>query len=203
MSKHGHGEHGHGEHGPEKGTHAHGPERGAHGHGHEKGTHGHGHEEVPLDPDMFGVESPCFGCSPRHPIGFHLRFARRGDEVVTRFVPGENHQGPPGVMHGALVAALADEIAAWAIIALKGRFGFTVALEARLSKPVRVGAEVEGTGRIESETPRFTKIAVDLRQSGAACFKGTFTFAVLDEAAAEKVIGGPLPPAWRRFAKGS
>ena len=158
-------------------------------------------DETPLDPDMFGAEQPCFGCSPTHPIGFHLRFARRGDEVVTRFVPGEKYQGPPGVMHGGLVTTLADEIAAWTIVALKGRFGFTVALEARLSKAVRIGVEIEGRGRIESETSRFTKVAIELHQGGAACLKGLFTFAVLDEAAAEKVIGGPLPEAWKRFAR--
>jgi acyl-coenzyme A thioesterase PaaI-like protein len=158
-------------------------------------------EEIPLDPGTFGDEQPCFGCSPTHPIGFHLRFARRGDEVVTRFVPDQRHQGPPGVMHGGLVTTLADEIAAWTIVAMKGRFGFTVALEARLSKAVRVGVEVEGRGRIEGETSRFTKIAVELWQAGAVCLRGTFTFVVLDEAGAEKVIGGPLPEAWKKFAR--
>lgn len=158
-------------------------------------------EEALLDPDLFGKEQPCFGCSPSHPIGFHLRFARRGDEVVTRFTPGPEYQGPPGVMHGGLVTTLADEIAAWTVVGQKGRFGFTVALEARLSKAVRIGVEVEGKGRIESETPRFTKIAVELHQAGAVCFRGTFTFALLDESAAAKVIGGPLPEAWKKLAR--
>mgnify|MGYP001222483361 CR=1 FL=1 len=163
-----------------------------------EGEHVH---EIALDPETFGTEQPCFGCSPGHPIGFHLRFARRGDEVVTRFTPGQNHQGPPGVMHGGLVTTLADEIAAWTIVALKGRFGFTVALEARLAKAVRIGVEIEGRGRIESESSRFTKIAVELHQAGAVCLRGVFTFAVLDEAAAERVIGGPLPEAWKKFAR--
>jgi acyl-coenzyme A thioesterase PaaI-like protein len=158
-------------------------------------------EEIPLDPAIFGADQPCFGCSPNHPIGFHLRFARRGDEVVTRFVPGEQYQGPPGLMHGGLVTTLADEIAAWTIVALKGRFGFTVALEARLSKAVRIGVEVEGRGKIESENARLTKVAVELVQAGVACLRGTFTFIVLDEAGAERVIGGPLPESWKRFAR--
>lgn len=158
-------------------------------------------EETPLDPGTFGADQACFGCSPAHPIGFHLRFARRGDEVITRFVPGEQYQGPPGVMHGGLVTTLADEIAAWTIVAMRGRFGFTVSLEARLSKAVRIGVEVEGRGHIESETSRFTKVAVELSQGGAACLRGTFTFVVLDEAGAERVLGGPLPEAWKKFAR--
>ncbi len=174
---------------------------GAAAHSHKSET-AHQHAgETPLDPDMFGTEQPCFGCSQGHPTGFRLRFSKRGDEVVTRFVPGDGHQGPPGVMHGGLVTTLADEIAAWTVVAMKGRFGFTVALEARLSRAVRTNVEVEGRGRIAGETSRFTKIAVELHQAGAVCFKGTFTFAILDEAGAEKVIGGPLPDAWKKFAR--
>jgi len=158
-------------------------------------------EETPIDPEIFGRDQPCFGCSPVHPTGFHLRFARRGDEVVTRFVADERYQGPPGVMHGGLVATLADEVAAWTIVGLKGRFGFTVAMEMRLSKAVRIGAEIEGRGRIESDTSRFTTVAVELSQAGGACVRGRFTFAVLDRAAAEKVLGGPLPEAWQKLAR--
>ena len=46
-----------------------------------------------------------------------------------------------------------------------------------------------------------TKIAVELWQAGLVCVRGTFTFVVLEEAAAEKVIGGPLPEAWKKFAR--
>ncbi|MBK8252247.1 MAG: PaaI family thioesterase [Polyangiaceae bacterium] len=156
---------------------------------------------IELDPNTFGQDQPCFGCSQNHPIGFRLRFARKGDEVLTEFVPGEQYQGPPGVMHGGLCTTLADEIAAWTIVALKGRFGFTVAIEARLSKAIRIHMPVIGKGRIESDTARFTKVIVELYQADALCLKGIFTFAVLDENAAEKVIGGPLPEAWKKFAR--
>lgn len=104
-------------------------------------------------------------------------------------------------MHGGLCTTLADEIAAWTIVALKGRFGFTVAIEARLSKAIRIHMPVIGKGRIESDTARFTKVIVELYQADALCLKGIFTFAVLDENAAEKVIGGPLPEAWKKFAR--
>ncbi|MBM4357286.1 MAG: hypothetical protein FJ096_04175 [Deltaproteobacteria bacterium] len=73
-----------------------------------------------LDPHTFGREQPCFGCAPDHPTGFHLEFEREGDAVRTRFVPSPHHQGPPGILHGGLVTTLADELAAWTIVALKG-----------------------------------------------------------------------------------
>jgi len=158
-------------------------------------------EEVPLDCELFGKEQPCFGCGPSHPIGFHLRFARRGEQVVTRFTPGEQYQGPPGLMHGGLVTTLADEIAAWAIISSKGRFGFTVDIKARLCKPVRIGVEVEGTGRIVKDNPRVVRTMVELHQDGALCYHGEFTFALLGESAAEQLLDRPLPEQWKRFAR--
>jgi acyl-coenzyme A thioesterase PaaI-like protein len=156
---------------------------------------------LPLDPHLFGAGQPCFGCDPEHPIGFRLRFERDGDEVVTRFLPTERYQGPPGVMHGGLVTTLADEIAAWTVIGLRERMGFTGALEGRLLQPLRIGVEVEGRGRIARETPRVLKIAVEIKQREVPCFRGEFTFVVLDRAGAERLMGGPLPEAWARFAR--
>jgi acyl-coenzyme A thioesterase PaaI-like protein len=159
-------------------------------------------ERVPLDPEKtFGANQPCFGCSPTHPIGFHLEPYREGDEVCVDFTPGEKYQGPPGLMHGGLVLTLADELGAWVVLGLKERFGFTAAVEARLQKPVRIGVPVHGRGKITSDTPRIVKMAIELSQEGEGVFRGTFTFALLDRAGAEKLLGGPLPETWIRFAR--
>jgi acyl-coenzyme A thioesterase PaaI-like protein len=154
-----------------------------------------------LDPDTFGRESPCFGCSPTHPTGFHLHFAREDDAVTTRFVPGPEHQGPPGVMHGGLVLTLADELAAWTVIGLRDRFGFTASVEARLRLPVRVGVEVVGRGTILRDSSRVLKIATTLTQSGEVAFEGTFNFVLLDQSGAERLLDAPLPEAWKRFCR--
>ena len=97
-----------------------------------------------LDGSIFGPGQPCFACSPDHPIGFRLAFEIEEDRVVTRFTPGEQYQGPPGIMHGGLVMTLADEVAAWSCVALLGKFGFTARVEGRLSKAARVGVEIVG-----------------------------------------------------------
>jgi acyl-coenzyme A thioesterase PaaI-like protein len=154
-----------------------------------------------LDPETFGRDQPCFGCSPTHPIGFRLRFSREGDEVTTRFTPGEQHQGPPGIFHGGLVAALADEVGAWTVVGLLEKFGFTAQMQGTLHKPVRVGREVVGRGRIAKATTRTVRVAVRLVQDGADAFTGELVFALLDVAAAEKLLGGPIPDAWRRFSR--
>jgi len=157
---------------------------------------------VPLDPAIFGPDSPCFGCSPAHPTGFRLGFGRDGDAITTTFLPGAQHQGPPGVMHGGLVLTVADELAAWTVIGVTGRFGFTASVHARLARPVRIGVEVRGTGRVARDNGRAVTVEVELTQEGSRTLRGEFDFVVLDERGAERVLGGPLPEAWKRFARG-
>ena len=160
----------------------------------------------PLDPEVFGAASPCFGCSPHHPIGFHLRCSKETAPdgkraVVAEFVPDDRYQGPPGVMHGGLVMTLADELAAWTVIGLVERFGFTAAMSCKLQKPVRIGIPVRGRGTTAQTGGRVVRVTIELDQGDSRAFTGDFTFALLDEAGAEKLLGGPLPDAWRRFAR--
>jgi uncharacterized protein (TIGR00369 family) len=158
-----------------------------------------------LDGTLFGPGQPCFGCGPDHPIGFRLSFATEGEgdsrEVVTRFTPTERYQGPPGIMHGGLVTALADEIAAWAVIAALGKFGFTAEMTCKLRRPVRVGALVTGRGRVVSAGARVVKTQVRLAQAGEEAFVGDFSFVVLDRAGAERLLGTSLPETWGTFAR--
>jgi uncharacterized protein (TIGR00369 family) len=158
-----------------------------------------------LDGTLFGPDQPCFGCGPQHPIGFHLQFREEGEgdarEVVTDFVPADKYQGPPGVMHGGLVMTLADEIASWALIARLGKFGFTARASCKLLHPVRIGVPVVGRGRVVRSTTRTVSTEVRIAQDGRDAFVGDFAFVLLDREGAEKVMGGPLPEAWNRFAR--
>ncbi len=158
-------------------------------------------EEKALHPEMFGADELCFGCGPKHPIGLRMRFSRAGDEVLTRFTPGEKYQGPPGLMHGGLVMTAADELAAWALIGLRERFGFTINVQARLAGPLRVGVPVEGRARILKESTRIVRVEATLSQEEKQAFSGEFAFALLDQAAAEKLLGMSLPEAWARFCR--
>lgn len=154
-----------------------------------------------MDGTIFGPGQPCFGCGPDHPIGFHLAFDVEDAEIVTRFVPTEKYQGPPGIMHGGLVATLADEIAAWAVIALLGKFGFTAQMTCKLLKPVRVGVPLVGHGTIVRDARRIVHARARIVQEDFDAFVGDFTFAILDRAAAEKMLGTTLPAEWDRFAR--
>jgi uncharacterized protein (TIGR00369 family) len=154
-----------------------------------------------FDGTMFGPGQPCFGCAPDHAIGFRLEFTREGDDVVTRMTPGERYQGPPGIMHGGLVATLADEVGAWACIVMLGKFGFTVSFDARLRQAVRIGKEVEARARVVKASSRFVDVQVEVSQEARSCFTADFRFLLLDEAGAEKMLGRPLPDAWKAYAR--
>jgi acyl-coenzyme A thioesterase PaaI-like protein len=156
---------------------------------------------TPLDGTLFGPGQPCFGCGPDHPSGFHLRFEVDGDAVLTRFTPGQHHQGPLGLMHGGLISTVADEAAAWAVLAGTGKFGFTTHFEARLARGVKVGVEATARAWLTKTMSRIVRSSVVISQDGAECFTGDFTFALLERAAAEKLMGGPIPEQWARFCR--
>jgi acyl-coenzyme A thioesterase PaaI-like protein len=156
---------------------------------------------TPLNGSLFGAGQPCFGCSPDHPTGFRLAFELDGDEVVTRFTPGPAHQGPLRLMHGGLISTLADETAAWAVLATLGKFGFTTRFEARFVKGVRVGVEAVARAHLTRTSSRIVAARVLITQEGETCFEGDFTFVLLDRAGAEKLMGGPLPPEWARYCR--
>lgn len=154
-----------------------------------------------VDGSLFGAASPCFGCSPTHPHGLKLAFERHGDAVHTRFTPGSQHQGPPGILHGGLVATVADELAAWTVVILRGQMGFTAAFDGRLRGPLRIGRELSGVGRVTKDRRRIVEIAIELFQDDALRFEGNFTFALLDVGGAERLLEAPLPEAWKRFCR--
>jgi len=154
-----------------------------------------------MDGSLFGPGQPCFGCAPDHPIGFRLSFERGEGEVITRFVPHERYQGPPGILHGGLAFTLADEIGAWAIIVMLEKFGFTAQMQSKLHKPIRVGEEVIGRGRIAKDAGRVVDVVVTVEQGGAPALTSELRFVILDARGAERMLGGPLPESWRRFAR--
>jgi len=156
---------------------------------------------VDLDPHLFGAGQPCFGCATDHPTGFRLRFALEDGAVVTRFTPTRDHQGPPGLMHGGLAMTLADEVGAWTLIGSLEKFGFTARFVAKLRKPVRIGCEVIGRGRIAKPGARVVTVNVVLEQADETAMEAELDFVLLDSAGAERLLGAPLPDAWKVFCR--
>lgn len=157
--------------------------------------------EGPLDGRLFGPTNTCYGCGPEHASGFRLRFERDGDAVVTTTRAADHHVGAPGLVHGGLAAVLCDEIAAWAIIANLGRFGFTTSMNVRYKGPLRAGVDIVGRGWIVKDARRLVDTAVTLHQGGELAVEAELRFAILDRAGAERLLLRELPEDWKRFLR--
>lgn len=162
----------------------------------------HPPSETPLDPLTFGSTQRCFGCGPQNPLGMRLTFAREGDSVVTRFVPPQGMEGPPGVFHGGLQATLADEVAGWGLVGLVGRMGFTTSLQCRYIRPILIEVEVEARARLVSRKGNIATLDVVLRQSGRNAMMSTVSYMLPDVEKAERYLNAPLPPPWRKLFGG-
>lgn len=106
----------------------------------------------------------CFACGRDNNIGLKLKFHQEGDSVRSEFVPGELHQGWPGVVHGGIICTMLDEVIGYSA-GFQGLYAVTANMNVHYRKPAMVGhklllsaevASVEGrdvkaNGRIELE----------------------------------------------------
>ncbi|MFH1085337.1 MAG: PaaI family thioesterase [Chloroflexota bacterium] len=91
----------------------------------------------------------CFLCGVENPIGLKVAFYGDDDDrVVVRFVPRDEHQGYPGVMHGGLLCALLDETIGRTLVR-RDLWAMTVELNVRFLKPVPVGQELTVIGEVQ------------------------------------------------------
>lgn len=51
----------------------------------------------------------CFGCSTQNPIGLKIAFQVSADGLTGEFTSDSNHEGPPGCVHGGILATILDE----------------------------------------------------------------------------------------------
>jgi acyl-coenzyme A thioesterase PaaI-like protein len=104
-------------------------------------------------------------------------------------------------MHGGLAMTLADEVGAWTLIGLLEKFGFTARFAAKLRKPLRIGQEVVARGRISKPGERVVTVNVVLQQTEEMAMEAELDFVLLDASGAERLLGMPLPDAWRVFCR--
>ncbi|MCB9732612.1 MAG: PaaI family thioesterase [Deltaproteobacteria bacterium] len=152
-----------------------------------------------LDPYTFGRDQTCFGCGPHNDVGLRLRFKREGDTVTTRFTLATGYDGPPGILHGGLQAMVADELAGWTLVGLRGRIGLTTSMNVRYIRSLYLGREVLGTGKILTEGENTATLRVTLSQDGKAGCMAKVSFAMADADKMEGILENGLPPGWRRF----
>ena len=108
----------------------------------------------------------CFGCGPAHPSGLHVRCFRTEEGVVSPVVVDRVYVGPPGAVHGGIVAAYLDEILGGAALRGTGRPSVTGELTVRYVKPVPAETPLLGRGRLVADYGRYVDVEGSLEEFG-------------------------------------
>ncbi|SNT00379.1 Acyl-coenzyme A thioesterase PaaI, contains HGG motif [Geodermatophilus saharensis] len=159
------------------------------------------HEIARVDDPETGERwySPVYG--PGSPVAPPLVATDSPDGRATgRVTVGKAHEGPPGLVHGGVVATLLDHVLARALRAA-GRGGLTASLTVRYRRPVHLGvpllltAEMGGTdGRRTTAHARL--VAEDTPEVVLAEAEGTFVALRTEQAADVFGATGRTVGAW-------
>ena len=105
----------------------------------------------------------CFVCGRENPIGLHMHFFAGNDGCVyADYVPRDEEQGYPGVMHGGILTAMLDELIGRTAIA-SDLWCMTAKLEVRFKKPVPIGAPLKLKGEISKKNGRLLEGRGEIR----------------------------------------
>jgi acyl-coenzyme A thioesterase PaaI-like protein len=110
----------------------------------------------------------CFGCGIANLFGLQMeveRAAEEGEGVTGRFFLKQDHQGPPGVAHGGVLACALDEAMALCVHG-EGTLAVTGRLEVDLRAPAAVGTFVRVDARVERREGRRLELSAEAREVG-------------------------------------
>jgi len=109
----------------------------------------------------------CFGCGPAHPTGLRVRCFITDDGVVSPIVVPRVYEGPPGAVHGGIVAAYLDEVLGGAAARATGKVAVTGELTVRYVKPVPSETPLLGRGRLVASHERYVDVEGSLEEWSA------------------------------------
>ena len=128
----------------------------------------------------------CFICGVHNPIGLKTRPSR--DEIAgrawLRVVIPEEFQGWAGVAHGGIIAALLDEVCAYAVMGVSKQI-VTAELTIRYLKPVPLRREVTVEAQMRERVRRSITVDAQLTCDGETLARAEARMVVLKAAAGE------------------
>ncbi|MCX6237408.1 MAG: PaaI family thioesterase [Bacteroidia bacterium] len=134
------------------------------------------------------LDYQCFGCSPNNPIGLHLEFWEKGEEVIAKWMPRKSLQGFRDVLHGGIQATLLDEIAGWVVQTQCKTAGVTTSMEVSYLRPVLVSdGEITLRGKVMETGSRMAIIGAELLgHDGKVCASAVIKYFLFSEDKATK-----------------
>lgn len=138
--------------------------------------------------DTFGQH--CEGCAN----GKHTPFYWLGDQVEADWTGTQAAEGWAGLVHGSVIATLHDEAAAWTMMIVLARTGFTSRLDIRYLRPLRVGDRALVRGRVVEQDDHKATFATEIvLPNGKPASTGTVEYAFMEDPALfEKMLGRPV-----------
>ncbi len=99
-------------------------------------------------PLFHGAQNHCFGCGQVNPVGLKLEFSILPDHsVLCETTISGNYEGPPGYLHGGIIATLLDEAMSKANRA-QGVTAMTRQMSVEYLRPVPSGSPIRLEGRV-------------------------------------------------------
>lgn len=136
-----------------------------------------------------GLHWECFACGEENRLGLQLNIRLRGDKTEAVFRPTSALQGPPGVTHSGVVAAILDEVMTQ-LIQARLLPAVTRKIEVTYRRPVRVGHTYTFTAEVVSENARIIAARAEARdQEGHQIARARGIFAPLDEERQQRFLG--------------
>lgn len=131
----------------------------------------------------------CFGCAPDNPIGLKMQFYEDGDDIVAIWLPGTHHQGWIDMLHGGIIATLADETAAWVVTRKLQTTGMTVKLNMSYRRPIMIdGKSITVRARVDRQMRNFVTIQVEVMDGDLKlCAQGEAVYCIFDSTRAAQM----------------
>jgi uncharacterized protein (TIGR00369 family) len=101
-----------------------------------------------LTPLVHSAQNRCFGCGPANPIGLHLDFFLAEDQLVVCMPEiATTFEGPPGLLHGGIIATLLDEAMSKAV-RVRGLTAMTRQMDVEYLRPVPSATPIRIEGKL-------------------------------------------------------
>lgn len=135
-----------------------------------------------------GLHWQCFGCGEENRLGLRLNIRLVGDKTECLFCPTVEFQGPPGIAHSGVVAAVLDEVMSQLIYA-QLNLAVTRKIEVTYRRPVRIGQTYLFSAEVVKRNSRIIAARAEARDAeGNQVARARGIFAPLDEERVAKLL---------------
>jgi uncharacterized protein (TIGR00369 family) len=135
-----------------------------------------------------GLHWQCFGCGEENRLGLRLNVRLVGDRTECDFTPIADFQGPPGIAHSGIVAAVLDEVMSQLIYS-QLQLAVTRKIEVTYRRPMRIGQTYHFVAEVVKRNSRIIAARADARDAeGNQVARARGIFAPLDEERVAKLL---------------